>query len=108
MPEKLQVLGVSVCFGLVKKVSWLLMWRSGPQPQWKGLESVGGPSLEARTVWSSGLFSLFAFLSVCFSGGVLSKPSKDHCLRLANPSLAAAETDDWKSLRNQQIVAPKW
>lgn len=75
---------------LKKKISWLLMWRSRLQPQWRGLESVGGLSLEARKVWGSGLFSPFAFLSVCFSGGVLSKLSKDHCLRLANPPLAAA------------------
>lgn len=89
---KREVLGVSVCIGLVIKTSWLLMWRSGLQPQWRGLESVGGLSLEARKVWGSGFFSPFAFLSVCFSGGVLSKPSKDHCLRLANPSISAAET----------------
>lgn len=31
------------------------------------------------------------FLSVCVSGGVLSKPSKDHCRQLVNPPLVTAK-----------------
>ena len=92
MPKVERFRNLYVCWHH-KKMSWLVMSRAGLRAT---LERAGeGWWAKPGRKVGLGVVAYFlrpVFLSVCVSGGVLSKPSKDHCLRLVNPPLVTAET----------------